>query len=138
MGTSLHMALRFGILYHGVLLPWIEATRRLRQECPLSPCLFPIVLEYLSSLIHHHMELSLPIGFRISPSASLITRLLLRIMKCSTPLTQMQRLKSYEILSSFYGKHSGKTLNLSKSSAFLSHCKDRKHNKMLVGKQVPT
>ncbi|KAG0489644.1 hypothetical protein HPP92_006507 [Vanilla planifolia] len=54
---------RFGILLNGTKLPWIQASCGLRQGCPLSPYIFTIVIERMSSLMHEY-EVRTLLGFR--------------------------------------------------------------------------
>ncbi|KAG0484289.1 hypothetical protein HPP92_008368 [Vanilla planifolia] len=109
---------RFGVLLNGVRLPWIQASRGLRQGCPLSPYLFTIVTEFFSMIAHKYEEKTL-LGFRCSADAPVVSHLLYAddiILYATAAHVSVGAVKK---LLSRFTKHTGLKVNLGKSSIYL-------------------
>lgn len=65
----------FAILVNGCPTTFFQASRGLRQGCPMSPLLFILVIEGLSRLIHQARPEGSFTGIQVSPHV-IITRLL--------------------------------------------------------------
>ncbi|PKA62859.1 putative mitochondrial protein [Apostasia shenzhenica] len=58
---------RYALLINGKKSPWIRASRGLRQGCPLSPYLFILSSELLSTMVHREMHKGMLSGIKITP-----------------------------------------------------------------------
>jgi len=97
----------------------IVPSRGLRQGDPLSPYLFILVVEGLSTLIHKAVNRGDIHGIQVSPSAPVVSHLLFAnecFLFCRANVVEAQRLLT--ILKTFEAA-SGQEINLSKSEVFL-------------------
>ncbi|KAM6569367.1 hypothetical protein CsatB_017352 [Cannabis sativa] len=110
----------YHVVHGGVKLGPIIPTRGIRQGCPLSPYLFIVCAEGLSSLIKHYEASHLLTGCKVARSAPTISHLLFAddsYVYCQATEEEAARVLS---LLHVFEVASGQKVNLHKSSAFFS------------------
>ncbi|KAM6544160.1 hypothetical protein CsatB_008607 [Cannabis sativa] len=110
----------YHVVHGGVKLGPIIPTRGIRQGCPLSPYLFIVCAEGLSSLIKHYEASRLLTGCKVARSAPTISHLLFAddsYVYCQATEEEASRVLS---LLHVFEVASGQKVNLHKSSAFFS------------------
>ncbi|XP_060972631.1 uncharacterized protein LOC133038482 [Cannabis sativa] len=113
-------SVRYHVINSGQKLGPIFPTRGIRQGCPLSPYLFIVCAEGLSSLIKHAEATKLITGCKVARSAPPISHLLFAddsYVYCKASEEEANRVLT---LLRTFEEASGQKVNLHKSSAFFS------------------
>ncbi|KAM6545103.1 hypothetical protein CsatB_025839 [Cannabis sativa] len=113
-------SVRYHVINSGQRMGPILPTRGIRQGCPLSPYLFIVCAEGLSSLIRHYETTRLITGCKVARSAPTISHLLFAddsYVYCQASEEEASHV--LQLLHTFE-QASGQKVNLHKSSAFFS------------------
>ncbi|XP_060969607.1 uncharacterized protein LOC133036861 [Cannabis sativa] len=113
-------SIRYHVINSGQKMGPIVPTRGIRQGCPLSPYLFIVCAEGLSSLVRHYEATRLITGCKVARSAPTISHLLFAddsYVYCQASEEEANHV--LQLLQTFEGA-SGQKVNLHKSSAFFN------------------
>lgn len=111
-------SVRFTIKVNGELLPYFNPSRGLRQGCSISPYLFLICAQGLTSLLNNYAGAHIDRGIRVSTHAPWVNHLLFAddsLIFISAKIQSVDRLN--DILR-IYAECSGQAVNREKSSVF--------------------